>query len=129
MKVYGPYRRKSDGRSFVIHYSYGNRTTQSYPRYLMEKHLGRKLEDWEEVDHINEDHTDDRIENFQLLTKIENIRKSSSGEELITFTCPVCKKEVTKNAAQIRHNRKQSKSGPFCSRSCAGKHSAKLQYS
>ena len=75
LTLYGPYTRQ-DGRKHVIHYDGKTRHTQSYPRYLMEQHLGRKLETWEEVDHINDDCTDDRIENYQILTKPENIEKS-----------------------------------------------------
>jgi len=74
-KVYGPYTRE-DGRKHVIHYDGKTRRTQSYPRYLMEQHLGRELLPNETVDHINEDFTDDRIENLQLLSLVDNVNKS-----------------------------------------------------
>lgn len=107
----------------VIHYDEktGKRTTQSYPRYLMEKHLGRKLLESEHVDHINDNFTDNHIENLQLLSQDENSRKSAKDKELISFICPICKKESTKSASKVRHNRLQGKAGPFCSKSCAGK--------
>lgn len=81
LKVYGPYTRK-DGRQHIIHYNTETRKrrTQSYPRYIMEQHLGRELEEWEHVDHINEDHTDNRIENLQLLSASENNRKTNLGK-------------------------------------------------
>lgn len=120
MKVYGPYRRK-DGRQHVIHWDGKNRRTQSYPRYLMEQFLGRKLETWEQVDHINNDPTDDRLENFQLLTQIENNRKSAKPAEVYQFMCPMCCVWTEKLARNVRWNRKQGKSGPYCSKSCAGK--------
>jgi len=78
-KVYGPYTRK-DGRKHVIHYDGKTRKTQSYPRFLMERHLGRPLLPEEHVDHINGDYTDDRLENLQLLSQAENNRKSSLGK-------------------------------------------------
>lgn len=80
IKVYGPYTRK-DGRKHVIIYDTEtqSRRTVSYPRYLMEQHLGRELLPEEQVDHINEDFTDDRIENLQLLSRAENNRKSNLG--------------------------------------------------
>jgi hypothetical protein len=37
--------------------------------------LKRYLSDDETVDHINEDKTDDRIENLQILSSIDNIKK------------------------------------------------------
>jgi hypothetical protein len=131
LKVYGPYKR-ADGRQHVIHYDNEtkSRTTQSYPRYLMELHLGRKLEEYEHVDHINEDPTDDRVENYQLTSQQENNRKNSKHRRdtgqfyprWYEFVCPCC----GKNAKKLYHyylnnNVRQGKAGPYCSRSCAGK--------
>lgn len=120
MKVYGPYTRK-DGRKHIILYDGINRTTISYPKYLMEQHLGRKLEDWETVDHINEDFTDDRIENLQILSRADNIRKSIVPEELINITCGWCSKITTKKAKDVRGNEKKGYLIHYCDRSCAGK--------
>lgn len=41
-------------------------------RYLMEQHLGRKLDRNEQVHHINGDCLDNRIENLQVLTNSEH---------------------------------------------------------
>lgn len=128
MKIYGPYKR-DDGRShMIIINDHGVRYTQSYPRYLMEQHLGRKLEEWETVDHINGDSSDDRIENFQLLTRSENVRKSARPTPMYTFICPVCKKETSKRLSQVVANQGvQDKAGPFCGRKCAGTYSRRNQ--
>lgn len=122
MKTYGPYRRK-DGRQIVIHYDELTKSqhTQSYPRYLVEQFLGRKLETWEQVDHINNDHTDDRLENFQLLTQQQNNEKSRVPAKIYQFFCPQCGEWTTKSARRVRNNRRQGKKGPFCSKSCAAK--------
>jgi len=68
MKVYGPYTRK-DGRQHIILYDYATnlRRTVSYPRYLLEQKLGHKLEDWEDADHIDNDKTNNDINNLQPL--------------------------------------------------------------
>jgi len=68
------------------------RTTLSYSRYLMSVHLGRVLEPQEHVDHINNDKLDDRVENFQILSQLENSRKFASlnQAEVFELTCPVC---------------------------------------
>lgn len=119
-KVYGPYTRK-DGRKHVVHYDGTHRRTQSYPRYLMENYLGRALNDWEQVDHINNDHTDDRIENLQILTQLANIRKSSKEAETMWFTCPNCTVKFEIPARYFRNNQlKQGRVGPYCSKKCAG---------
>ncbi len=54
-----------------------NRTT--YARYLFQVDLWKRTQqlipDELEVDHINDDVSDDRLDNYQLLTKAENARK------------------------------------------------------
>lgn len=127
MKIYGPYIRK-DGRSHIcIHYEDGKKQTKSYPRYLMEQHLGRELTIQETVDHINNDFTDNRIENLQILTLTSNIQKQHqlNPRKQITFICPNCQQEVTKWENNIKGNLKKGKSGPYCSRKCAGQYTYK----
>ena len=41
-------------------------------RHVMEQHLGRKLESYEHIHHINGNSTDNRIENLQVLTNSEH---------------------------------------------------------
>jgi hypothetical protein len=122
MKVYGPYTRK-DGRQHVILYKDGLRTTVSYPKYLLEQKLGHSLSSCETCDHIDNDFTNNNLDNLQVLTREKNAAKANAFKprELGTFTCPVCKCSFTKPMNYIRGNLKQGKSGPYCSRSCAGK--------
>ena len=90
----------------------------------MEQKLGRKLDRGETVDHIDEDFTNDNIENLQILTLSENAKKHARIKrpiEYVEFTCPVCGNEAKKEARNVKHNLKRGKDGPFCGRSCAGK--------
>lgn len=123
MKIYGPYTRPDGRKQMVIKRDNGSKTTQSYPRFLMEKHLGRKLLDSEHVDHINEDKTDNRLENLQLLSPSENSSKTKKNTgRYFSFNCPVCDIEFQIEARRFRDNQiKQGKAGPYCSKSCAGK--------
>lgn len=123
IKIYGPYQRK-DGRSHVIHYDTITQAkrTQSYPRYLMEQHLERILEDWEQVDHINNDHTDNRIENLQILTVKENNRKSSPLPKKIKLICKYCGKEYRMSFSNYKHKKyKMKQDTGYCSKQCVGK--------
>ena len=67
----------SENRKMVILISHDNsKHGTSYARYLMAVSLKRYLLDTETVDHINEDKTDDRLENLQILSRVENIKKN-----------------------------------------------------
>ena len=123
VELYGPYLRKDSRKHFVVIYSDGSKGSLSYPRWLMEQHLGRQLEDWEHVDHIDNDKTNDDISNLQLLTVQENSKKNAElyPAELFYFFCPFCGNGSKKYMRNVRGNWKKKKSGPFCSRSCAGK--------
>ena len=122
MKVYGPYTRK-DGRQHIILYKDGKRQTVSYAKYLLEQKLGRSLLPYETCDHIDGDYTNNCLSNLQVLTRADNVRKYAvlQPAELGTFTCPLCNCSFTTRMNKARHNRKQGKRGPYCSKSCAGK--------
>jgi hypothetical protein len=78
---------------------------------------GRFLEEHEHVDHIDEDKSNDILENLQILTQQENNRKAVPQQVLIVLTCPCCGVTFTREKRQT-HNRKSMS----CSRSCASKY-------
>lgn len=72
----------------------GSRTSTPYSRYLVCVHLGRFLEQDEQVDHIDDDKTNDVIENLQVLSVSENNRKEAKrrGRLMAEIKCPQCSK-------------------------------------
>jgi len=89
----------SDGHRRVLIYApdhpYPNRKRTHVYRYrlVVEKHLGRFLSPEEVVHHINEDPSDDRLENLKIMTQSEHMklhqehRKKSVGCEGGSATC------------------------------------------
>ena len=138
-RVTGPYARK-DGRKHIClnntSLSNGdpNKTkTLSWPKALVEVKEGRLLLDNETADHIDEDFTNDDVNNLQILTRPANILKSFEANperhtELSIHICPQCNDKFVAKARQVRGNQiKQNKDGPFCSRRCAGLRNQKVQ--
>lgn len=117
--IYGPYGTQ---RKIVVLVSPGHRTTMSYARYLMSLHIGRELTPEEEVDHVDDDHTNDVIENLQILTPEQNREKQNRlrrRRSLVTLTCPECRADFTRPRRNTNLRSHGSPSPSCCSRSCA----------
>lgn len=126
--VYGPYER-DDGRKHVIIYNFnkGIRRTVSYPKYLMEQRLGRKLKPNETVHHKNEDFSDDSPENLEVKTRADHSRLHAiKYSEFKIVKCKVCGKKYKLNRTQqsdhFRNRNRNRSKGYFCSKSCIGKY-------
>ena len=131
-KFYGPYKSKNDGRlrCFLI-LEDGTRKFISYPKYLMEVHLGRYLEENETVHHIDGNPLNNDLNNLQVIDRKEHVTNDVLRNKDITVTCQYCGKEFTIPGSKIHErnrgggNRKQS--GYFCSRECSGKYGKEIQ--
>lgn len=92
-----------------------------YPhhRVVMENTLGRPLRENEDVHHINEDKTDNRPENLQVLSKSEHTKKHVSKLAPVSLVCPRCSNDFELTPRYYRLRLKRNKTGlVFCSRSC-----------
>jgi hypothetical protein len=128
MKVHGPYRRQ-DGRQIVIVVeNNGKRRTVSYPKWLMELQLGRRLDpNLETVDHIDSNFENNDINNLRIIPREEHSAEDTRRVKNVKFTCAWCDKEFERSPRLIRDKARKNKAGPFCSRTCAGKYSRMLQ--
>lgn len=128
MKVHGPYKRQ-DGRQIVIVIEDdGSKRTISYPKWLLELQLGRRLDpDLETVDHIDSNFDNNNLENLRIMPRNEHSREDTRRVKHVKFNCAWCQKEFERSPRLIRDKARKNKAGPFCSRNCAGKYSRKLQ--
>lgn len=60
-------------RVIAIYPEGGKRRVMLYARFVMEQHLGRTLETWEHVHHIDGDCTNDVLENLEVLNAREHM--------------------------------------------------------
>lgn len=126
--MYGPYKKK-DGRQIVIVIDRNNkRRTVSYPKWLMEVQLGRKLDpNLETVDHWDSDYNNNDISNLRLVPRDQHSADDTRRVKKVKLTCAWCDEKFERSPRIVRDKAKKNKAGPFCSRKCAGKYSRMLQ--
>lgn len=131
-----------DGREIAYVIDNGKKRVISYPRVLMAEKIGRKLEPYEDVHHIDEDVRNNDISNLQLVLhgehQKEHMKKNIKYFDKVMI-CSECGKEFLWTALQQRMrysnlSRKIQRNkysvnhgGPFCSKKCAGKYSRRIQ--
>lgn len=126
-KLYGPYRRP-DGRQIVILKDDSGKTrTISYPKYLMEQHLGRPLGADDTVDHWDSNVDNNDLDNLRVMPRGEHSSDDTRRVKNVKFQCALCKKDFERSPRLVRDKAKKNKAGPFCSRRCAGQYSRKVQ--
>lgn len=126
-KVYGPYIA-SNGRQIVITVDEsGNRRTVSYPKWIMELKLQRRLDVNETVDHLNYDYFDNNLSNLRVVDRAEHSADDTRRVKLVKFKCAWCKQEKERTPRAIRDAARKNNAGPFCDKSCAAKYSRRLK--
>lgn len=127
------------GRKMILLVGDSNRLTTAYARYLMSVKLGRFLEKDETVDHIDDDHTNDSIENLQILSRLDNIKKTPRKRQYVHGTrgcyrwgcrCPKCVAvEITYkrhwrelNPDKVRASKERAKTSGTVEKCCAWCH-------
>lgn len=81
-KVYGPYKgsKANGGRKImVIRKADGSTTSTNAARYNYEKKTGKKLARGTEVDHKDNNHSNDSTGNLQAMSKSKNVAKGNTA--------------------------------------------------
>lgn len=89
-------------------------------RAVMENYLGRYLEPWEEVHHIDENRHNNCIENLELTISGEHQRyhMNNVGKTYIKMKCPMCDKIFVRPKGSSYHTIHNKYNCNFCSREC-----------
>jgi hypothetical protein len=111
-------------RNVVLFNNQSDRTTISYARYLMGVKLGYEVPDHLEVDHKDDDKTNDDINNLQLLTKEENLLKEQYRYIMFEqvrygYYCAYCTDSFILTEAEVNERLAKNVEMAFCSRSCS----------
>jgi hypothetical protein len=121
---------KENRRMVLLSRADKSQTTTSYARYLYSVKLGHLVPDDLHVDHINDDCTDDRIENFQLLTPEQNrLKQEQKYREYIqikhNMICNNCNKPFVLTDRQLKMKQKAGIKNFYCDKECFTEYSKK----
>ena len=124
--ISGPSEKKG-GRLFVGLYNpiTKHKTSMSYPRLLMENHLGRKLVNGEEVHHKDENFLNNNLDNLEIVDELQHKRAHgrarSNGQiaKMIQLECPGCGEKFERRESWIKSSiRNYGTNQFFCSQGC-----------
>jgi hypothetical protein len=91
----------------------GKMTSMNYAKYLYTSHYKCDICDGDQVDHINGNKMDDRIENLQVISGIYNRQKDHKRKEMVELVCPICKTRFLFEKGNL-----STHPNPTCSRRC-----------
>ena len=87
---------------------------------VVEENIGRKLLKAEIVHHINEDKTDNRIENLSIMTLSDHTKLHRVKAKTIILKCSVCESDYEVREAIYIYKIKKGQTVFVCSKHCGG---------
>lgn len=125
-KLYGPYERPDRRSHIVLVFDDLSKKTVSYPKFLMEIKLGKKLKEDETVHHKDEGIYNNKYSNLEVLPRKLHCYRDSLKARTPMVACIWCHESFELTASQ-RNSRALGNAGPFCSKPCVGNYTAYLQ--
>ena len=96
-------------------YSTQEMISMSYAKYLYTSYHKCDIAQGDNIDHINGEKMDDRIDNLQIISGKYNRQKDHRYKEFVELECPVCHTKFLFEKRNLRF-----KNNPCCSRKCGG---------
>lgn len=123
------YTNKEDNRVRLVTVdNNGRHTSKSYPRILMEKKLGRPLQFYEDVHHIDGNPSNNNINNLEIKIHGEHQKEHSLKYYDTIEICQICGKEFQMSKekwqrffSNMSRTKNKRRCLLTCSKSCAGK--------
>ena len=112
---------KAEGRWYAqLVKSETDRTTLQWARLMMSQRLGRRLGPNETVDHQDNNKTNDRHSNLQIMPRAENSSKGRAREPMTELQCACCGKIFMRATRDVRFRLCRGQQTFRCSKACAG---------
>lgn len=131
-RTWGPYSRRNtptDVRQIlIVEHPDGHKETISYPKFILEQHLGHKLAPNETCEHKDFNPLNNSIDNLEVLDRAFHSAQDTRRVKLVDCICQECGKSFQRSPRRLRDKAKRGKKGPFCSKSCAARHARHVQY-
>jgi hypothetical protein len=127
IKVYGPYKSHHGRLIVIVVEKDGTKRTVTYPKFIMEKHLGYKLDVDSTVDHIDSNIDNNDLSNLKVVPRAEHSANDTRRVLPATLKCSWCKNLFERSPRVVRDKHRKGVSGAFCSRSCSGKYARAIQ--
>lgn len=101
----------------------------SYPKYLMEKHFDRYLDENETVHHKDGNFLNNDINNLEVIDRTVHATNDAIRNKDIEVVCPYCNKIFIIPGSKLHYRNRKDRNhyGYFCSRSCSTKYIAALK--
>lgn len=114
---------KESRKHVVLYNSKEDRTTIPYARYLVSVREGRFLEPHEHVDHVDNDKTNDSLNNLEILTPEENRKKyqnwyRDNKQAMHNLVCASCGRDYEVTDRVYKSKNYAEKSRTYCSKPC-----------
>ena len=102
-RIQGPYERPDGKLIVIITKENGNKSTISYPKYLMECQLNRHLDKDEIVDHIDKNPFNNDLSNLRVLNRRKHTYTYVKRNKDVVVICQYCGKELTTSESKSKN--------------------------